>query len=371
MQNINPIKAAVACRPKSDFEIQSLHIEPPQPDEVLIEIAGVGLCHTDLIFRDQFVPYPLPAVLGHEGAGIVRKIGADVRGLAPGDTVIVGFSSCGSCSRCAADLPGYCSDFVPLNYAGSRQDGTTALSLGDAPVASHFFGQSSFASFAVVPQRNVVKIDAEGLDLRILGTLACGFQTGAGSIMRTFDCQAGNTVVIFGGGPVGQAAVMAAAHRACAKIVVVEPVAVRRAVAQEIGATDTLDPGEGNVAERLREILPQGFDFALDTSGREEAMAAGLAVLASHGMLGLVGVPGKADATLQVNLAATITLGHRIVGIIEGDSDLHTFIPELIALHRAGAFPFDRLVSLYPLEQINEAIDAQTRGNCLKAVLIP
>lgn len=365
------VKAAVVSAPGAPFEIETLTIGAPRTDEVLVEIAGVGLCHTDLVFQGGFAPVPMPMVFGHEGAGIVRAVGADVTGVTPGDAVIIGFSSCGACPRCDEGLPSYCRSFPQLNYAGARPDGSTALAKGGRPVASHFFGQSSFASLALTPRRNVVKIDPAGLDLATLGPLACGLQTGAGAVMRSFDCRAGSTIALFGCGPVGLAAVMAAAIRDCARIIVVEPLASRRALALELGATDAIDPAAGDAGEAIRALLPEGVDFALDTSGRDTAIAAGLAVLGSRGMLGLVGVPPSADATLSANIAAMITFGHRVIGIIEGDSDQQRFIPELIALHRAGRFPFDRLIATFPLDAINEAIAAQHRGDCVKAVLIP
>lgn len=369
-------QAAVAREAGAPFSIETLRIEPPRANEVLVEIAGVGLCHTDLVFRDQFVPYPLPAVLGHEGAGIVRAVGSDVDHVAPGDSVVVGFSSCGHCSRCEAELPSYCREFTALNYAGARPDGTSALvDQDDAVVASHFFGQSSFAGLAIANERSVVKVDATGLDLKILGTLGCGFQTGAGSVMRAFDCPRGASLTVFGGGPVGLAAVMAAAYRGCDPIIVVEPHASRRAVALELGATHAIDPAAGDVggdvAGAVRAIVPDCCDFVLETSGREDVMATGLGVLASHGTLGLVGVPKTADVSLCVNVAGMITFGQRVIGIVEGDSDMHGFIPELIALHREGHFPFDRLCTCFPLSGINQAIEQQAQGACIKAVLVP
>ncbi|MGH6650030.1 MAG: NAD(P)-dependent alcohol dehydrogenase [Sphingopyxis sp.] len=365
------VQAAVISAPGADFAIDTLTIGEPQADEVLVEIAGVGLCHTDLVFRDGFAPVPFPMVFGHEGAGIVRATGSAVTSVAPGDAVIIGFSSCGHCARCDENLPSYCRSFPALNYAGARPDGSTALAKDGQPVASHFFGQSSFASHALTPARNVVKIDPAGLDLATLGPLACGLQTGAGAVMRSLDCGAGSTIVIFGAGPVGLAGVMAAKIRDCARIIVVEPMASRRDLAVELGATDVLDPGTGDVAEAIRALLPEGVDFGLETSGRDTAIAAGLAALGSRGMLGLVGVPPRPEDMLSVNIAAMITFGHRVIGIIEGDSDQQGFIPELIALHREGRFPFDRLITIFPLAAINEAIAAQHRGECVKAVLIP
>ena len=372
--------AAVARQPEGDFSIETIEVEAPRAGEVRVRIAGVGLCHTDLIFRDQFAPYPLPAVLGHEGAGIIEAVGDGVEGLAVGDRVVLGFSSCGQCERCVEHLPSYCRDFPPLNYAGMRlEDGSKAFTSGGGDggaeggeaISSHFFGQSSFAALTIVRARNVVKVTDADAPLEILGPLGCGFQTGAGGVMRSLACPAGSSIVILGGGPVGLAAVLGAALRECGTIILVEPVAARRALATELGATHVIDPTAGDVTAAIRAILPGGTDFAFDTSGRVSAIEAALASLAPRGMLGLVGVPHRADETLSINVAGMITYGQRVIGIMEGDSDPQAFIPELIAAHRAGRFPFDRLVKTFPLGEINEAIAAQARGDCVKVVLIP
>lgn len=366
-------RAAVARVPHGVFSVEPIEVEGPREGEVLVRIAGVGLCHTDLIFRDQLAPFALPGVLGHEGAGTVEAIGANVEGLAVGDRVVIGFSSCGSCPRCAEHLPSYCQAFVPLNYAGMRlEDGSTAYASEGERVTSHFFGQSSFSTLAITRARNVVKVDASAPALHLLGPLGCGFQTGAGGVMKSLACPAGSSIAIFGGGPVGLAAVMGAAIQGCATIILVEPIAARREIALELGATHVIDPAEaGPLGDALRAIVPAGLDFAFDTSGVVAVIEAGLGALGSHGAIGLVGVPASADAAISVNIAALMTPGHRIIGIIEGDSDPQTFIPELLAHHAAGRFPFDRLITTFPLDDINEAIAAQARGDCIKVVLIP
>lgn len=364
--------AAVARTPKGAFTIETVDVEAPRAGEVRVRIAGVGLCHTDLIFRDQFAPYPLPAVLGHEGAGVIEAVGRGVEGLAVGDHVVLGFSSCGHCARCDEGLPSYCREFPPLNYAGVRlEDGSKAFANGDEAISSHFFGQSSFAGHAIVRARNVVKVEDDDAPLEILGPLGCGFQTGAGGVMRSMACPAGSSIAIVGGGPVGLAAVMGAKIQGCAVIALIEPVAARRTLALELGATHVIDPAEGDVSAALRAIVPDGVEFAFDTSGRVDAIEAALAALAPRGMLGLVGVPPRAEDALTINIAGMITYGQRVVGIMEGDSDPQSFIPELIAAHRDGRFPFDKLVTTYPLAEINAAIAAQARGDCVKVVLIP
>jgi aryl-alcohol dehydrogenase len=240
-----------------------------------------------------------------------------------------------------------------------------------ARVSSHFFGQSSFATLAVTRARNVVKVGDTALPLELLGPLGCGFQTGAGAVMRSMACPAGSSLIVFGGGPVGLAAVMAGRIQGCSTIILVEPIAARRAIGLEFGATHVIDPAAGDLAAAIRAILPLGVDYALDTSGNVGVIETGLANLAPHGMIGLVGVPKDMTAAISVNIAALMTPGLRIIGIIEGDSTPQDFIPELLAHHAAGNFPFDRLIQTFPLAEINEAIAAQARGECIKVVLVP
>lgn len=365
------ITAAVARQAHGDFTIETADLDDPRPEEVLVRIVGVGLCHTDLIARDQFIPIPLPSVLGHEGSGVVEKVGSAVKKVKPGDRVVMSFASCGACPNCAHDLPSYCQDFPMRNYAGARADGTSAISIGGVPVSANFFGQSSFASHAITYERNLVKVEDEEVALELLGPLGCGLQTGAGGVIRSLACPAGSSIAIFGGGPVGLAAVMAARIRGCDPIILVEPIAARRGLALDLGAHYVIDPSVGDVTAAVRAILPLGVNFAFETSGREDVVTSALATLGSRGLLGLVGVPPKVESALSINLAASITYGHRIHGIIEGDSDLDGFIPELIAHYRAGRFPLDRLIRTYPLAEINTAIADQLRGDCVKAVLLP
>jgi aryl-alcohol dehydrogenase len=320
---------------------------------------------------DQFIPIELPAVLGHEGAGVVAAVGEKVSKVRVGDRVVMSFASCGHCAHCTENLPSYCASFPALNYSGRRPDGSSGISIGGNPISSSFFGQSSFASYALTLERNLVKVDDANLPLEMLGPLGCGLQTGAGAVMRSLACDPGSSICVFGGGPVGLAAIMGAVIQECATIILVEPIAARREVAKSLGATHVIDSACGEVGETIRSIVPAGLNYALDTSGREAVIMTALSALGSHGLLGLVGVPPRPESTMSVNLASLITYGHRIHGIIEGDSDLDHFIPELLSHFKGGRFPFDTLIKTYPLGQINEAIAAQLRGDCIKAVLIP
>ena len=362
--------AAVADNATGPFRMERLELEAPRADEIRVRIAGVGLCHTDLVFKAGAAGYPLPAVLGHEGSGIVEAVGASVTKVAPGDAVVMTFRSCGTCDRCVAGHPAYCRIMPALNYTGSRPDGSCAFHAGSADVASNFFGQSSFASRTLTYERNVVKVAAD-LPLDILGPLGCGIQTGAGAVIRSLKAAKGSTILITGGGSVGLSAVMGAAICECAVIVLVEPQESRRRLALALGATHVIDPATcSDIVAEVRGISPFGMDYGLDTTGIPAIQSAALASLGSMGELGLLGVSAP-GTVLPGDVNGVMTFGQSVRGIIEGDSDPDVFIPELIDHFRAGRLPFDRMIKTYPLSRINEAIADQHSGICVKPVLIP
>jgi aryl-alcohol dehydrogenase len=363
------IDAAIARPAQPGFSIEPIELDAPRDDEILVRIIAAGLCHTDLVAQAGAI-LPLPAVLGHEGAGIVEAVGNAVSKVAPGDRVMVTFRSCGGCGNCAQGLAAYCHYFAPLNYAGTRIDGSRTVASSDGvPLAASFFGQSSFATHALTSERNVVRIP-DAMPFELAAPLGCGVQTGAGAVLRSLACPVGSSIMIIGAGTVGLSAVMAAKIRQCGTIAVVEPHAARRALALELGATHAIDPAvETDLAAAIRAIVPSGINFALDTTGRPDAQLAAIAALAPRGTLGLVGisppgapVPGEANDLLSRGIA--------IRGIIEGDSDPDSFLPELIGLHLAGRLPVERLVTTYPFDAINTAVADQHAGRCVKPVLM-
>lgn len=362
------ISAAVVRNAGGNFTIETLALDEPRDDEVRVRIVATGLCHTDLVVRDQVLPTPLPAVLGHEGAGIIEAVGSAVTDLAPGDHVVLGFAACRACAHCDAGEPSYCSSFSELNFGGCRPDGTTSLRDENGPVSSHFFGQSSFSSHAIVAAKNVVKVPATA-PLKLLGPLGCGIMTGAGAMFNTLAVSAADSVLVSGGGPVGLSGVMAAASVGAKVIIVVDPLESRRELAKQLGATHGIDPTQGNVAEQVRAIVPAGVTRILDTSGNSAALEAAISVLGPRGRLAMVGVPKSLDATITIQPLPLLSTGASVHGVTEGDADPRILIPQLIALYEQGRFPFDRLITEYPLEKINEAIDDQHAGKCVKAIL--
>jgi aryl-alcohol dehydrogenase len=198
------IQAAVIREPGGPFQIERAILQEPRADEGLVRIVGAGVCHTDMVCRDQYFPVPLPCVFGHEGAGVVERVGASVTKVAAGDHVVLTFSSCRLCANCIAGMPAYCTDLYQHNFLGSRPDGSIALSAGagNTTLHGHFFAQSSFSTFALSRERNTVKVRRD-VPLWLLGPLGCGVQTGAGAFMNSLRPQAGTNVAVFGAGTVG------------------------------------------------------------------------------------------------------------------------------------------------------------------------
>jgi len=361
-------RAAVTPKANAPFDIRDIAIDAPRSGEVLINIRAVGICHSDLVMVSGAFGTRFPAVFGHEGAGVVEAIGAGVDKVAVGDKVLLTFNSCGACGRCAEHDPSYCAHFAPINMACVRSDGSSRLHLDGVDVSDNFFGQSSFASRAIAFERNIIKLPPNA-DLATLAPLGCGIQTGAGAVLRSLRAQAGQSLVIIGGGSVGLSALLAGKIAGCAPIFVVEPQESRRALALELGADHVIDPLSADLQASVRAIARAGVDLVVDTSGNVAAMSAALGVLANKGKLGLVGLPGAIDAALPVPIIQWLTQGGTLRGIVEGDSDPETFLPELIDYHMQGKLPFEKFVTTYPFEQINQAVTDSHDGKCVKVVL--
>ncbi|GGA53248.1 NAD(P)-dependent alcohol dehydrogenase [Sphingomonas psychrolutea] len=353
------IEAAVVEAPGAAFRIEMLALGAPGPDQILVAIRACGICHTDLIMRDGHLPVTFPSVFGHEGAGIVAAVGTDVQSVQPGDHVLISFHSCGRCGACHDHQPGYCVEFVPRNFLGVSGPDDGRLWRGGAPIGGEIFGQSAFATHALAHARNVVKIDRD-LPLEILAPLGCGVQTGAGTVLETLNVQPGESVAVLGAGAVGLSAVMAAVIAKAGRIAVLDRHQHRLALASVLGATVVTD----DLA-----TLGDGFDHIIDTTGAVDLVAASIDKLALRGTLALVGAyPG--DPRLALDLSAIMSMGRKIIGVVEGGIDPQRFIPRLIDHYRAGALPLEKLIRTYPFAAIAEAVAASESGAVVKPVLI-
>ncbi|WP_018296944.1 NAD(P)-dependent alcohol dehydrogenase [Corynebacterium lubricantis] len=360
-------KAAVVRAAEQDFEITTLELDAPRSNEVQVKMIASGVCHTDAIARDQIYQTYLPAVFGHEGAGIVEAVGSDVTSVAPGDRVVLGFNSCGKCSKCLAGAPAYCENFYAKNFSGLRDDETTAFSEGGQKVGSHFFGQSSFAQYTNVSDRSVVKVDGD-VPLELLGPLGCGLSTGAGAIINSLGVKAGDTVAVFGTGAVGCAGIMAAAAIGATTIIAVDLHDSRLELAKELGATHTINSRNENPVEKIREITGDGVNYALDSTGVVAVTRQAADSLAINGTVGLVGAPAP-GTEVSFEVGASLTRGWKFQTIIEGDAIPQDFIPRLVHLWRQGKFPIEKLVRTYPIEKINDAFADSASGEVIKPIV--
>lgn len=365
---LRDVTVAVARAPEQPFTIEPARIRGPRGDEVLVRVVATGLCHTDLIVRDQYYPVPLPAVLGHEGAGVVEALGPNVKDLKVGDHVVLTFGACGHCNPCSSGHEAYCKEFYPLNFGGTDAHGQTALQTPDGqPLHDHFFAQSSFATHALARENNAIRV-AEDAPLELLGPLGCGIQTGAGAVINSLKVGAGSSFASFGAGAVGLSAVMAARVTGATTIIAIDVVPSRLELARELGATHAINSREVNVVEAVREITGGGADFALESTGRPDVLAQGIEALGGLGMIGVVGAP-RLGTKAEFDVNNLLLGGRSIRGIAEGDSVPQVFIPQLVQLYQQGRFPFDRLVRFYPLEQINQAAEDSSKGITLKPIL--
>lgn len=365
------MKTTVAIVPAkgAPLELRELELDDPRPNEVQVRMVASGVCHTDAIVRDQWYPTPLPAVLGHEGAGVVERVGSGVTSVVPGDHVLLSFASCGSCSFCLSGSPSYCTDFYGQNFSGTRTDGSTAFTDADgSPVSSHFFGQSSFARLSNVNERSVVKVSATA-PLELLGPLGCGILTGSGAVLNVLDPEAGSSFVVFGSGAVGLAGLLAAVVANAATIIAVDVVDSRLQLAASLGATHTINGRTEDVVARIKDITGGGAQYALDTTGNPMVFRQMVDSLGLRGHGALVGAAAPGTEA-SIDIGSILLTGLKLSMVIEGDAVPQTFIPKLIALFEAGRFPFDRLVKKYALADINTAFADSESGATIKPVVV-
>ncbi len=363
------IRAAVIFENAGQFKLEQLQIAEPKDDEVLVRIVASGICGTDLGARDGHLPIPPPpSVFGHEGAGIVEKVGARVTKVKPGDHVLMTWDYCGTCAACKAGKPLTCLNFFQHNFHGARVDGTTTLRKGDRMVHGSFFSQSSFADLALASERNVVKVRPD-VSLERLAPLGCGIMTGAGAVMNSLQPRPGASIAIFGTGAVGMSAILAAVVCGCTRIIAVDISADRLKMAKELGATDTVNATQVDPVQTILDLTGGGAEFSLECVGNPKVLRQAVDVLPRLGVCGLVGVvPPGTEVALDMDL---IMNGRSVKGILGGDAIPDLFIPRLIDLYCQGRFPFDRLIQFYPFDEINQAVQDMEQGRVIKPVLRP
>lgn len=356
-------KAAVTPEKGADFEIREIELKEPNNNEVLVEIVASSICHTDVSGKETGTP-PTPSVLGHEGAGIIRKIGSSVKEFKVGDHVVLSYAHCGKCEQCLSGHPASCEQMIELNFGGRTIDGTKRH-FDKNQEYSLFFGQSSFATYSVVNEQNAVKVPKD-IDLENLGALSCSIQTGAGTVLNSFNSEFGSSIVIFGMGGVGLGAVMAAKLAGYKEIIGIDIQTSRLEVAENLGATKVINSKNSeDLVDNIRSITEKGPEYIIDTTGVSSLIEDGIKALKTRGTIAVVGA--NFDFNVQQHLMEE---DKSIVGLSQGDSIPKLFIPQLIDYYKKGLFPFDELITKYRFEDINNAFEDLKIGEVIKPVLV-
>jgi aryl-alcohol dehydrogenase len=278
------------------------------------------------------------------------------------------FPFCGVCPNCRSHMPAHCMDSVKLKGAGTRADGSTLMEKDHAPVYSAFFQQSSFGTYAIANERFAVKVRNDA-PLERLGAMACGMQTGAGAVFNAMKPNPGDAIVVFGVGGVGLSSLMAAKLAGCDPIIAVDVQAGRLELARELGATHTIDASkESDVVGAIRKITRYGAKFSVETSARPEILRAAVECLMPLGTAILLGSSRKGtEVSLEMPFLQD---GRAVRGVIQGWSEPKKFLPHLVDLMMEGKFPAERLMTFYPLADINQAAEDATTGKTIKPVLL-
>jgi alcohol dehydrogenase len=349
--------------------VTELELAPPAPGEALVRLRASGLCHSDLNAIDGTAETPCPAVLGHEGAGVVEAVGPGVS-LAPGTHVALSWlPACGECEECRRDLPHLCAPAWAAMTAGVLLDGTRRLSRDGEPIF-HYCFVSSFAERAVVPARCCVPIPAD-VPFEVAALVGCAVTTGTGAVWRTAGVRPGERVAVIGCGGVGMSAVIGAVAASAAPIVAVDLDEDKLELALSFGATDAVrwTGGADETAELVREASGGGVDYAIEATGRAEAARAAFLSTRPRGAAVLIGIP-RADAVLSLPAPLIPRTERRVLGSMYGSARPERDFPALLDLYRRGRLPLDRLISArLPLEAIEEGFEALRSASGLRVVL--
>jgi Zn-dependent alcohol dehydrogenase len=362
------IRAAVLPETGARLEIVELDLAPPGPGEVLVRVHASGVCHSDLNAIDGTAATRCPAVLGHEGAGVIEAVGPGVS-LAPGTHVALSWMPwCGRCEECLRDLPHLCRAAWTAMAHGGLLDGTPRLSRDGEPVY-HYSLLSTFAEQAVVAERSCIPIP-DDVPFDVASLVGCAIATGIGAVWNTAGVRPGERVCVIGCGGVGLSAVMGAAACGAEPVVAVDAAPGKLERALELGATTAI--AWAGTAEATAEAIVSatgGVDYALEATGRPEASIAAFLATRPRGAAVLIGIPrGDAVVTLP---ALQIPRGERrVLGSVYGSSKPERDFPKILDLYRRGRLPLDRLIShRLPLARVEEGFELMTSGAALRVVL--
>jgi Zn-dependent alcohol dehydrogenase len=349
-----------------------LDLAPPGPEEVLVRLHASGVCHSDWNAVDGTAENRCPCVLGHEGSGVVEAVGPGVTRVQVGDHVALSWAPwCGECQECRRDLPQLCSTVWPAMGTGGLMDGTPRLSRDGEPVF-HYSFLSTFAEACVVPERSCVRIP-DDVPFDVAALVGCAVTTGVGAVWRTAGVAAGDRVAVIGCGGVGLSALMAAVAAGAEPVIAVDTEPRKLAVAKDFGASHGVlwQGSAATTADAVREASGGGVDYAIEATGRPEAMETAFLATRTRGAAVLIGIP-RQDAVLSLPAATIPRMERRILGSIYGSSKPERDFPDTLERYRRGELPLDRLVShRLPLEQAERGFELMQSGDALRVVLEP
>lgn len=373
------ILAAVTPETGAPFVVEEVELtENLGPHEVLVKNIASGICHTDIALGQvpndtQIIPgidfVPKPIIFGHEGAGVVEKIGSAVTDLAVGDHVIMSFESCHECPACDINKNSYCPDFIPLNLSGERVGGGSTVQSEKYPnLKASVHQQSSFSTYCIATDKNTVKVPKEA-PLEILGPIGCGFLTGAGAVINRLKPRPGSSFAAFGCGPLGFAAMFMAKKAGCEQIIAVDLHDSRLELAKAFGATHTVNASECDSKQAVVELTGMGVDYAFEATGSVKVMSQMIAALGPFGHAVVAGVVPDENVTAEFSPAWMEVFGKTVSGIQMGDGDMRGVITQMVDAVMLGEFPMEKIAKFYDFHDINQAVEDSKNGNTIKAIL--
>jgi NDMA-dependent alcohol dehydrogenase len=363
-------KAAVLWGIEQKWEVEEVELDGPKEDEVLVKLTATGLCHSDHHLVTGDLPAPLPMVGGHEGAGLVVEVGSGVTAFAEGDHVVMSFlPACGRCAPCARGMSNLC-DLGAFLFAGGLLDGTCRVHARGQDV-NQFLVLGTFSEFTVVPTASVIKLD-DTVQLDKAALLGCGVTTGYGSMVRTGEVKAGDTVAVMGIGGVGINAVQAAKIAGARNIIAIDPVEYKLTRAREFGAT--------HVASTVEDALPLITDLTRGEKasvcvitadvGRGEYIAQALSLVGKRGRVVQTSITPALDMSVEMSLIDLMTFEKQVRGSLFGSSNPRSDIPALLALYDSGQLMLDELITReYALEDVNQGYDDMLSGQNLRGLI--
>ncbi|MFE7095147.1 zinc-binding dehydrogenase [Streptomyces erythrochromogenes] len=363
------VRAAVFSRPGAPIEIADVQLAAPGPGEVEVAIAAAGVCHSDLHVLKGEWEVPAPAVLGHEGAGIVTALGAGVTGLEVGDHVVLSWvPSCGTCRQCRLGRPWQCEPVASVIASGGVLfDGTSRWSRDGSPL-HHYLGVSSFAERVVVPASGAIRIRRDA-PLDVVALIGCAVATGVGAVRNTAAVEEGATVAVIGCGGVGLSCVQGARLAGASRIVAVDIDSSKLDTARRLGATDTIDSSQVDAVHALRAAAPEGLDYVFDAIGKITTTEQAIAALGQGGAAVIVGLP-PTGSTARFDPLTLAEANQRILGSNYGSVDPQRDIPHLVDLYMDGLLDLESMISARrPLDQAQAALDDLAAGRALRTLL--